>query len=77
MDLTIRIAVYVLALNAFLVIWVVYLRFKIWLRAQKGFDVIEFLASLPRDFKVVDPWILLNGKWVKTAKASYNPSPAT
>jgi hypothetical protein len=72
MELVIRLSVYVLAFNAFLVGWAVFLRFKIWLRCQKGFDVKQFLASLPRDFKVVDPWILVDGQWVRTTKASYH-----
>lgn len=70
MDFTLRVVFCVLALNAFLVCWAVFLRFKIWLRSQKGFDVKEFLASLPRDFKIVDPWILVDGQWVKTSKSS-------
>jgi hypothetical protein len=70
MDFTLRVVFCVLALNAFLVCWAFFLRFKIWLRSQKGFDVKEFLASLPRDFKIVDPWILVDGKWVKTSKSS-------
>ena len=75
MEFILRVSVYVLALNAFLVCWAVFLRFKIWLRSQKGFDVKELLASLPRDTRVVDPWILINGKWIKPTRDSYNPSP--
>jgi hypothetical protein len=77
MDLTLRLVGYVLALNAFLVFWAIFLRSKIWLRSQKRFDIKEFLAGLPRGTKLVDPWILVDGKWVKTSKASYHPSPAT
>jgi len=77
MDLILRLAVYVLALNALLVIWAVYLCFKIWLRSQKGFIVQEFLANLPRGTRVVDPWILISGQWVKPTKATYHPSAIT
>lgn len=77
MDIFLKIVLGVLAFNAFLVFWAVYLSFKIWLRSQKGFDVKQFLANLPRGTSVVDPWILIDGKWVKTSKASYNPSPVT
>jgi hypothetical protein len=70
MDFALRVVFCVLALNALLVCWAVFLRFKIWLRSQKGFDVKEFLVSLPRGTRVVDPWVLIDGKWVKTSKAS-------
>jgi len=76
MDMIIKIVFSVLAFNAFLVCWAVFLRFTIWLRSQKGFDVKEFLASLPRGTSVVDPWILKDGKWLKTSKASYHPASA-
>jgi hypothetical protein len=68
-------AVYVLAFNAFLACWAVYLRAKIWLRSQKGFDIQEFLAGLPRGTRLVDPWILVDGRWIKTGHTSYTPSP--
>jgi hypothetical protein len=72
MDLILRLAVYVLAFNAFLVCWVVFLRFKIWLCCLKGLDVKDFLASLPRDFKIVDPWILAGDQWVRPAKGAFH-----
>jgi len=77
MDLTLRFAGYVLALNGFLVCWAIFLYFKIWLSSQKGFDIKELLAGLPRGTRLVDPWILVDGKWVKTSKASHHLSPAT
>jgi hypothetical protein len=76
MDSILRLAVYVLALNAFWVLLAVFLRFKIWLHAQKEFDIKQFLASLPRGTKVVDPWILVDGKWIKPSKATYHLSTA-
>jgi hypothetical protein len=76
MELTLQLFFYVLAFNA-VIILLAFLWYLKTARHQKiAVDFEEYIASLPRNAKICDPYIFVDGKWVKTNKSSQNTSPS-
>ena len=57
MELVLKLLYYLLAFNAVLLIG---------RRRKIKVDFEEYLASLPRDTRIRDPYVLVDGKWVKS-----------
>jgi len=74
MDTILKIANFILVLNAIAVLFI-FLHYLIIGHRQKiPVDFEEYLQSLPRDAVFLDPHILVDGKWVKTNQASPKPT---
>jgi hypothetical protein len=76
MDVTLKLVYYILSFNAIIVFLVVLFYLLIGRRQRITVDFEEYLASLPRDAKIDDPYILLDGKWVKSNQAPQINSPS-
>jgi hypothetical protein len=74
MDTILSIGLYVLAFYAVLLVAGLLWYLKIGRHREIKVDFEELVSSLFRNGTVRDPHILRHGKWVKTDKASQNPS---
>ena len=72
MDFILQLAFYVLAFNAVLILLIFLWYFSIGRHKEDAVDFEEYVASLFSIGKIRDPWILVDGIWVKTDKASLN-----
>jgi hypothetical protein len=77
MDTILRIGVYILVFYAVLLVVGLLWYLMIGRHRKIKVDFEEFVSSLFSHGTICDPYILRNGKWVKTNKASQNPSPGT
>jgi hypothetical protein len=66
MDFTLRFAFYLLVGNAVIVFMGFIFYLVIGRRKKITVDFEEYLASLPRNARICDPYILVDGKWVKS-----------
>jgi len=74
MDITVRLILFVLAFNMI----VIFLSFLWYLKTARHkkipVDFEEYIAGLPRNAVIRDPYIFVDGKWVKTENPSQNTS---
>lgn len=66
MELVLKLLYYLLAFNAVLVFMALVFYLLIGRRRKIKVDFEEYLASLPRDTRIRDPYVLVDGKWVKS-----------
>jgi hypothetical protein len=70
MELTLKLVYYLLGFNAVIVVMALSFYLLIGRRQKIRVDFEEYLASLPRDTVIRDPYVLVDGKWVPS-----NPCP--
>jgi hypothetical protein len=75
MDFILRLIYLVLAFNAVIVLIMVFYYVKVGRHQKITVDFEGYIASLPKNASICDPYIFVDGKWVKTDKACQNPSP--
>jgi len=75
MELTLKLVYYLLGFNAVIVVMALSFYLLIGRRQKIKVDFEEYLASLPRDTVIRDPYILVDGKWVKSNQCPPNNSP--
>jgi hypothetical protein len=66
MELMLKLLYYLLGFNAVLVFMAVVFYLLIGRRQKIKVDFEEYLASLPRDTRIRDPYVLVDGKWVQS-----------
>jgi hypothetical protein len=75
MDFILRLIYLVLAFNALIVLIMVFYYLKVGRHQKITVDFEGYIASLPKNAPICDPYIFVDGKWVKTNEASQTPSP--
>lgn len=65
---------YLLGFNAVIVVMALSFYLLIGRRQKIKVDFEEYLASLPRDTIIRDPYVLVDGKWVKSNQWPSNSS---
>jgi len=75
MDVTLKLVYYILGFNAIIVFMVVFFYLLIGRRQRISVDFEEYLASLPRDARICDPYVLVDGKWITSNQGNQNNSP--
>ncbi len=75
MDFVFSLAYFILAVNAAIVFAVVVFYLVIGRHQKIPVDFEEYLSSLNRNAKICDPYILVDGKWVKSDQCIQNPPP--
>jgi hypothetical protein len=74
MDFTLRLVFCILAVNAAIVFMALVFYLTVGRRKRITVDFEEYLSSLPRDARICDPYILVDGKWVKSNPDDPNSS---
>ncbi len=75
MELTLKLVYYLLGLNAVIVFMALSFYLLIGRRQKIKVDFEEYLASLPRGTIFRDPYVLVDGKWVKSDQGPPAGSP--
>lgn len=75
MEFTLQLVFYLLAFNAVIIFLACLWYLKSARHKKVAVDFEEYVASLPRNATICDPYIFVDGKWVKTNKSSQNTSP--
>jgi len=72
MDFILRLIYLVLAFNAVIVLIIIFYYLKVARHQKITVDFEGYIASLPKDAKICDPYIFVEGQWVKTNKTNQN-----
>lgn len=75
MEVTLSVVYYILGFNGVIVFMGFFFYILIGRHQRITVDFEEYLASLPRDTRICDPYILADGKWVKSNQGTQNNSP--
>jgi hypothetical protein len=75
MELMLKLLYYLLGFNAVLVFMAAVFYLLIGRRQKIKVDFEEYLASLPRDTRIRDPYVLVDGQWVQSGPNLPDNSP--
>ena len=74
MDFILRLIYLVLAFNAVIVLIMLFYYLKVGRHQKITVDFEGYIASLPKNASICDPYIFVDGKWVKTDEANQSSS---
>lgn len=75
MELALKLLYFLLGFNAVLVFVALAFYLLVGRHQKTQVDFEEYLASLPRDTRIRDPYVLVDGKWVKSDPNPPDDSP--